>query len=134
MENHWNEEQREVYSTIDKMVHAFHAKDIRGVLACYEADATVLFEPQQPLSGTEMLEAAFLQAFAMNPRYDLYKHEIYITGNIATHVAPWRMTGRLPDGAGIEQRGLSVAVLRKQRDGAWLIVQDNPHGQFLLDN
>lgn len=134
MENSFNEEQKQVFEVIERMVYAFHTKDIHGVLACYEDRATVMFEPQQPLSGTEMLRTAFLQAFTMNPQYDLHKHEIYVTGDIATHIAPWAMKGRLPDGTDIEQNGLSIAVLRKQPSGGWLIAQDNPHGQFLLDN
>ena len=43
------------------------------------------------------------------------------------------MKGKTPDGQGIEQSGLSVAILRKQADGEWLMVIDNPHGQHLLD-
>jgi len=44
------------------------------------------------------------------------------------------MVGTLPDGSKIEQNGLSVATLRKQPDGSWLMIQDNPHGQFRLNN
>jgi ketosteroid isomerase-like protein len=43
------------------------------------------------------------------------------------------MTGTAPDGTPIRQSGLSVAVLRKQADGKWLMVFDNPFGQHLLD-
>jgi ketosteroid isomerase-like protein len=43
------------------------------------------------------------------------------------------MTGKVPDGTDIKQSGLSVVVLRKQADGKWLMVFDNPFGQHLLD-
>lgn len=133
MENNFNGEQKKVLSTIEKMVHAFHNKDINGVLSCYELDATILFEPQKPITGREMLKNAFSSAFEINPKYEFGAHEIYITGNIATHITPWAMKGQLPDGTLLEQSGLSVAVLRKQNDGNWLMVLDNPHGQFLMD-
>jgi ketosteroid isomerase-like protein len=32
----------------------------------------------------------------------------------------------------IEQAGLSLAVFRRQADGKWLMVIDNPHGSVLL--
>lgn len=132
MENNFNEEQKKVFSTIEKMVTAFQKKDIDGVLATYENDAIVLFEPQKPVSGKETLRAVFTQFVGMNPQYTFSGHEIYISGNIATHIAPWKMVGQMPDGSKIEQSGLSVAVLRKQADGNWLMIQDNPHGQFLI--
>lgn len=69
----------------------------------------------------------FIQFVGMNPKYTFSSHEIYISGNIATHTPPWKMTDELPDGTKIEQSGLSVAVLRKQTDGSWLMIRDTPH-------
>lgn len=132
MENNFNDEQKKVFSTIEKMVTAFQNKDIDGVLATYEDNAIVMFEPQKPVQGKEKLRAVFTQFVDMNPQYTFSGHEIYISGDIATHTAPWKMVGQLPDGTKIEQSGLSVAVLRKQANGNWLMIQDNPHGQFLL--
>tara|TARA_R110002051_G_scaffold324349_2_gene421228 strand:- start:6515 stop:7036 length:522 start_codon:yes stop_codon:yes gene_type:complete len=134
MENNFNEEQKKVFSTIERMVTAFQNKDIAGVLATYEENAIVMFEPQKPVQGKETLRAVFTQFVGMNPQYTFSGHEIYVSGDIAVHTAPWEMVGQLPDGTKIEQSGLSIAVLRKQTDGSWLMVQDNPHGQFLLEN
>lgn len=133
METKFNGEEKKVFSTIEKMVAAFEIKKIDAVMACYEENATIMFEPQKPIAGSELIKTAFLQAFAINPKYNFSDHEIYITGDIAIHITPWTMTGQLPDGTKIEQSGLSIAILRKQPDGNWLIVQDNPHGQFLLN-
>ena len=114
------------------MVSAFQNKDIERVLTTYEEDAIVLFEPLKPISGKELLRQAFTQFASVNPKFTFSSHEIYISGNIATHLAPWTMTGQLPDGTKVEQSGLSIAVLRKQPDGSWLMIQDNPSGQFSM--
>jgi ketosteroid isomerase-like protein len=42
------------------------------------------------------------------------------------------MTGVAPDGSAIAGGGLSVAVLRRQAGGKWLIVIDNPFGDAPL--
>jgi ketosteroid isomerase-like protein len=133
MENKFNEEQKKVYSTIEKMVTSFQNKNIDGVLSTYESDAIVMFEPQIPVKGKNNLRLAFTEFAGFNPQYSFSGHEVYISGDIATHIAPWKMVGQLPDGTKIEQSGLSIAVLRKQADGNWLMIQDNPHGQFLLN-
>ena len=133
MENNFNKEQQKVFNTIEKMVFAFQNKDIDGVLATYEENAIVMFEPQKPVQGKKTLRAVFTQFVEMNPQYTFSGHEVYIAGDIATHIAPWEMTGKMPDGTKIEQSGLSIAILRKQKNGNWLMIQDNPHGQFLFN-
>ncbi|WP_298475982.1 nuclear transport factor 2 family protein [uncultured Maribacter sp.] len=134
METNFNSQQKEVYSTIEKMVIAFESKDIDGVLSTYEKNAIVMFEPGKPITGHNELRQAFTQFVNFNPNYTFSSHEVYISGDIATHIAPWNMVGTLPDGNKIEQNGLSVAILRRQTDGSWLMIQDNPHGQFRLNN
>lgn len=134
MESNFNAEQQKVYNVILTMTKAFEKKDIDGVLATYEGGAIVMFEPQKPVTGKENLRMAFTQFVTMNPIFSYSGHEVYVSGDIATHIAPWKMVGKLPDGTKIEQSGLSVAVLRKQADGNWLMIQDNPNGQFLMSN
>jgi uncharacterized protein (TIGR02246 family) len=129
MKNNFNEEQKRVFNTIK---NAFENKDIDVALASYEADAIVMFEPQKPTVGKEAIRTALTKYFDMNAQFVSSGYEIYISGDIATSIEPWSMTGQLPDGTKIEQSGLGITVLRKQTDGNWLIVQDNPHGQFML--
>ena len=129
----FNVEQQAVLNTISKMVDAFEKKDIDGVLAAYEPNAIVMFEPQKPVTGHDALRQAFSAFVTFNPQYTFGEHEVYIAGNIATHITPWKMKGEAPDGTVIQQKGLSVAILRKQANGNWLMIQDNPHGQFVLN-
>lgn len=128
-----NKQETEVLKTIKAMTSAFHEKDINGVLASYETEAAVMFEPGQRVSDPMDIQKMFEGAFQLNPKFDYpMGHEVYVASNIALHIAPWVMKGETPDGADIEQQGLSVAVLRKQNNGQWLLVLDNPHGQLLM--
>ncbi len=69
-------EQQKVLSTIETMVAAFHKKDIDGVMACYEPAATIVFEPQKPVSGNGVLRAGFEEIFTLNPAYQFHGHEV----------------------------------------------------------
>jgi len=126
------EEKQNVLNAITKMTEAFQNKDIDGVMACYEPNAVVVFEPESPISDVNVLREMFTGMSMANPLFIYSGHEVFITGNIAVHIAPWEMTAKAPDGTEIKQSGLSVAVLRKQEDGKWLMILDNPHGQFLM--
>lgn len=127
-------EQNEIMKVILEMTSSFHQKDLQGILASYEPNAVVVFEPEKPVSGADALTQGFRGFFTLNPKFEYSGHEIFINGNLALHLAPWTMTGKNPDGNEVKQSGLSVVVLRLQPDGKWLMVLDNPFGQNLLIN
>ena len=127
------QEERNVLDAIKNMTIAFQNKDIDKVMASYEPNAVVVFEPESPVSDEAVLREMFQSMSMVNPKFTYSGHEVFVTGNIATHIAPWSMIGEAPDGTEIKQSGLSIAVLRKQADGKWLMILDNPHGQFLMD-
>ena len=134
MENkNFTSEQDAVMNAILEMTSAFHKKDINGVMGSYEPQAVIVFEPEKPVSDPQAIREGFYSFFAVNPLFEYLGHEVFINGNLAIHFAPWVMNGKAPDGTEIKQSGLSVAVLRKQPDGTWLMVFDNPFGQHLLD-
>lgn len=129
-----NQTEEDVYSTIENMTEAFHKGDIKGVMGSYETQATVVFEPNKPASDMDQIRQMFEGAFQVNPEFTYAGHDVFVSGDIALHIAPWQMKGKAPDGTEIAQSGLSVAVLRKQPDGSWRMVIDNPHGQILMEN
>jgi len=131
-EQNMSHEQSTVIAAIQTMTTAFHNSDIAGVLASYEKNAAVMFEPAKQESNPIEFKKNFEEFFQLNPKFSYSGHEVYIANDLALHIAPWTMKGNAPDGTIIEQSGLSVAVLRKQADGSWLMVLDNPHGQRLI--
>ena len=127
------QEQQDVLSAITTMTTAFEGNDISTVMDSYEPQAVVVFEPEAPVGDPAQLKEMFASIAALDPAFGYTNgHEVIVTGDVAIHIAPWKMSARTPDGLDINQAGLSVAVLRKQADGRWKIVIDNPHGGRLL--
>lgn len=132
-ETQMSQDQTEVLAAIHHMTDAFQAGEIAQVMMSYEQAATIAFEPGVQVSDQALLEQMFTNMAAVNPVFDYPDgHEVIVTGDIALHIAPWQMSGRTPDGETISQEGLSVAVLRRQINGDWRLVIDNPHGGRLL--
>jgi uncharacterized protein (TIGR02246 family) len=121
-----------IVSTVLTMTEAFNRGDMSGILSAYEPDAVVVGKPGQPLTGAVALRAMFAEFIALKPSFMYAGHEVVSAGDVALHISPWRMTGVGPDGTPIEQTGLSLAVLRRQTDGRWLMVIDQPYGDALL--
>jgi uncharacterized protein (TIGR02246 family) len=127
------DQKEQILSTINQMVAAFHAGDIAGILKTYEPGAVVVGEPGAPVSGKSALEVMFAGFIAAGARFTFLGHEVVQAGDLAVHFTPWRMTGTGPGGEPIAGRGLSVAVLRRQLDGKWLMVIDDPYGDAVMN-
>lgn len=127
------QDQQDVLAAVEHMTQSFMANNIPEVMNSYEAKATILFEPAKPVSERAMLEQMFAGMAALNPVFEYPSgHEVVVNGDIAIHISPWTMAGQMPDGQAVTQNGLSIAVLRRQEDGSWKMVIDNPHGGTLL--
>lgn len=128
-----SQDEQNALAAIETMTTAFQNKDLSGVMASYESPATIVFEPGVPVSDPAQIEQMFGGMALIDPVFEYPAgHEVIVNGDIAMHIAPWSMTGKTPDGQSIAQSGLSVAVLRRQSDGSWKMVIDNPHGGQLL--
>jgi ketosteroid isomerase-like protein len=127
------DQKEQILSTVNQMVAAFHEGDIIGILKTYEPGAVVVAEPGAPVTGKSALEAMFAGFIAAGARFTFLGHEVVQAGDLAVHFTPWRMTGTGPDGKPITGGGLSVAVLRRQPDGKWLMVIDDPYGDSVMN-
>lgn len=127
------DQNAKILSTIDTMTNAFHQGDIDGIMKTYEPGAVVVGEPGVPVSGTPALRAMFASFIAAKAHFTFLGHEVIQADDIALHLTPWRMAGVAPDGTAVAARGLSVAVLRRQPDGGWLMIIDDPYGDALLN-
>ena len=126
-------DEMDVVTTVERMTAAFQSGAIDDVMKLYAPGAGVAFEPGVTVADPAVMRARFAQWAALAPKFEYGGHDVMVSEDVALHVAPWTMRGTGPDGSAVMQTGLSVAVLRRQRDGAWLIAIDNPHGQRLLD-
>jgi len=127
-----SEEQKAVLAAINTMTSSFEGADIPAVMSTYEPGAVVMFQPGEAVANEAQLEEMFSAMSGTKPKFSYSGHEVIVNNDIAIHISPWSMTATGPDGKPIVQDGLSVSVLRKQEDGQWKLVIDNPHGSRLL--
>lgn len=124
------------HDQIDAVIHANNAAvaagDIDAVLATFESEGALVGQPGMVAQGGEALRAAFAGFMAINPQITVTAHNVIQNGDIALHSSTWTMTGQAPDGSAIEQSGFSTVVLRRQSDGQWLMVIDNPFGNHVV--
>jgi len=109
-------------------VQAFNAGDIEAMMKLYEPAASLTPQPGQIVSGTKALREALGGFLAMKPRMTLEARTLAESGGIALTTSKWVLEGTGPDGKPMKVEGQSAEVARRQPDGTWLFVIDNPHG------
>jgi uncharacterized protein (TIGR02246 family) len=105
------------------------AGDVDGLMALYEPAA--VFEPRlgTVLRGADAIRGALAAFAAMRPRIEYAgAADCVIVDDIAIVANTWTVFGHLPDGGTHRDGGLSADVLRRQPDGSWLILIDQPRG------
>jgi ketosteroid isomerase-like protein len=107
----------------------FNAGDLPGLGSLYEADALIIPDPSQgPVSGVPAIKEALGAFVAMGGRLTIVASQAYCSGDIALTHSTWRLE---PPGAD-PMEATSAEVARRQPDGSWKYVIDNPWGAGVL--
>ncbi len=119
-------------ATVRTFVDAMNRGDLDAALACYAPDAAFVAEPGQVLHDPVAIRHALAGMLSIRPALVTSDETTLETGDIALYHSAWTMTGTDPSDAEIHMSGRSSDVLRRQTDGRWLIVVDNPWGAAVL--
>jgi len=125
-------ENAQINAVIDTNNAAVGAGDMDAIIATFEENGVLVGQPGTIAQGTAALREAFAGFMAINPQITVHAHEVIQAGDIALHSSTWTMRGEAPGGHPIEETGFSTVVLRRQDNGEWLMVIDNPFGNHLV--
>jgi uncharacterized protein (TIGR02246 family) len=104
---------------------AFNRHDLDSILALYEPGA-VLAGSNGPVQGIDAIREAYRGFLAMLPTITLQTLGVNRTGDLAMLHGKWILLGTGPDGNPIRREGRNTETARRQGDGRWLFVIDNP--------
>jgi ketosteroid isomerase-like protein len=104
-----------------------NASDVDGALALYEPEAAFVAEPGRWVTGTAEIRAALERFAALEPKLEGEIESVMEAGGVALVVNRWALRGQGPEGP-VEMGGRSADVLRRQSDGSWRVVIDDPWG------
>lgn len=98
------------------VVERLNAGDVEGLVALYEPDAVMALPDRGTANGLDEIREAFAVLVADGPTFELGDQRPALhTGDLAL------TSTRLDDGA------VTVEVARRQPDGTWLFVVDQPN-------
>lgn len=104
---------------------AFNAGDIDSLVSLYEPNA-VLVVKGRPVVGHASIRAAYKVFLARRSRMTLKtRSEVSFNETLAILHGDWVLEGGTGEGG--NNRGLSTEVVRRQPDGTWRFIIDNPN-------
>jgi len=111
------------------LIEAMTKGDLDSAVALYEPKATYVLDSGDVITGHAAIREVAQSFLALKPKFTIeVKALLSGDGELALTSATWSVTGVDPDGKSFTGRGKSMEVVRRQADGTWLFVIDNPHG------
>jgi uncharacterized protein (TIGR02246 family) len=111
-----------------EIARAITAGDVAAAAALYEPGAAFVPGPgAEALVGTEAVRAALEGFAALKGTLDIKVQSVLQAGEIALLQSEWTLSNGVgPDGAAVNLAGRGAEVVRRQTDGTWKFVVDNP--------
>jgi uncharacterized protein (TIGR02246 family) len=105
---------------------AINDGDVDAALSLYEPDASFVVEGGKVATGTQAIRQVLSGMMSGNTKVSIEEVQVFQAGDIALTSARWNVTGTGADGKPVNESGKSAEVVRRQPDGTWLFVIDNP--------
>jgi uncharacterized protein (TIGR02246 family) len=119
-------------AAVARLTEAMNRGDLDAAAALYEPEAVLVDQPGKAAHGDDRIREALREFLGLRPTLIITASRVFEAGDLVLYLGRWRLTGIGPDGAPVTMHGESADVLRRQPDGRWLIVVDNPWGTALL--
>ena len=100
-------------------------------MALYEADSAIVDPSGQLVEGLDAVRKVTAGLLDLHPTFELDVARVLHCDDVALLLSPWRMSGTA-DGERIEIQGTTTDLVRRQSDGTWQFVIDNPTGVGVL--
>jgi ketosteroid isomerase-like protein len=117
---------------VELLDHAFAQGEIEAVLSFYEEAAVVITEPGKAARGTEELKSFFAWAMQSGSRAEQLRTQVIEADGVALFLSRWTLHSKGVGADGTARTFTATTVFRKQPDGGWKALIDNPFGPLIL--
>jgi uncharacterized protein (TIGR02246 family) len=108
---------------------AFNRGDVDALVDLYEPGATLGRLSAPAAIGQDAIRQVFTDLVASRPRIDAVTRKVVQSDDVALTFGEWTLRTADADGHPREVTGRSTEVLRRQTDGTWRHVIDDPHSR-----
>lgn len=114
------------------LVKALETGDIETSLAVYEPSAVLFSKSGRTMTGLDEIRKNNAALIALKPTFDIafIKFTLSGDGTLATNRMKANLSWKDAEGKLVEASVDTLEVLRKQEDGSWRYIIDDPYGSM----
>jgi ketosteroid isomerase-like protein len=113
---------------LESIVAGINSGQLESLMPLYETKAAFAAEPGSLVHGAAGIGEALNGFISMNGTLDLRVTRVLEVDDLALVIGVWSFDGTGPDGEPVHLEANNADVLRRQADGSWRFVIDNPWG------
>ena len=113
---------------LESIVNGINTGDLDGLMHLYESRAAFATQPGTLSHGPAGLREALGGFISMKGTLALEVTRVLEVDDLAFVAGVWSFDGTGPDGSPVHLEARNADVLRRQADGTWRFVIDNPWG------
>jgi uncharacterized protein (TIGR02246 family) len=113
---------------LEAIVAGINSGDLESLMPLYESEAAFATQPGSLAHGAPGVSEALTGFISMKGKLDLEVTRVLEVGDLALVIGVWSFNGTGPDGEPVQLAARNADVLRRQTDGTWRFVIDNPWG------
>ena len=103
-----------------------NAGDVDGLVALYEPTATLMRQNGTPATGTAAIREELTGIVGLKPKITMHVKKTIAAGDVVVLHNDWSAVGTDPKGKRVKIAGRASEVVRRQADGTWRFVIDDP--------
>ncbi len=113
---------------LETIVAGINSGDLESLMPLYESEAAFATQPGSLAHGATGVSEALTGFISMKGKLDLDVTRVLEVDDLALVIGEWSFNGTGPDGEPVQLEAKNADVLRRQADGTWRFVIDNPWG------
>jgi len=113
---------------LESIVTGINSGNLDSLMPLYESEAAFAGEPGGLAHGPQGVSEALAGFISMNGELDLEVTRVLEVDDLALVIGVWSFDGTGADGEPVRLASKNADVLRRQTDGTWRFVIDNPWG------
>lgn len=110
-------------------VEHVNAGDLDAALSLYEPACRMVRRDGGVAEGQGEIREVLARLIALRPRMTTEIVKVVTAGDLALVYNDWHLSGKRPDGQPVEATGKALEVVRRQSDGSWRFILDDPYAR-----